>query len=195
MKTKVGILLFSDVEVLDFAGPFEVFSVTNELNDYSLYQIFTIGFPNGPIIARNGLSINNDYDYMDTPEPDILVIPGGLGTRPLLNNSDLMNWLNRTSTKSNLLLSVCTGSLLLAKAGLLKGRRAITHHRALSLLKELEPDLTILEGHRYVDDGFIISAGGISAGIDMSLYVVSKLLGEGIAQNTANYMEYNWNKE
>ena len=129
------------------------------------------------------------------PQTNILVVPGGLGTRPLLNNPDMISWLIKMSNSLDLLLSICTGSLLLAKAGLLKGRKAITHHGALNLLEELEPDLKILEGVRYVEDGFIVSAAGISAGIDMSLYVVSRLLGKEVAQRTANYMEYDWDAD
>jgi transcriptional regulator GlxA family with amidase domain len=201
---KVAILMFDDVEVLDFAGPFEVFAVTSELNSSKSlpdnlasrpFTVFTVAENPGAINARNGLSINPDYTISDCPLPDILIVPGGIGTRKLINNSAIINWIETCSQTAELVLSVCTGALLLAKAGLLAGLAATTHHKVLELLRELAPNTTVVENQRFVDNGKIITSGGIAAGIDMSLYVVGKLLGKQQAEQTAEHMEYqigNW---
>ncbi|MBE9120112.1 DJ-1/PfpI family protein [Tychonema sp. LEGE 07199] len=196
----VAILMFDDVEVLDFAGPFEVFSVTSELNsesnkDSRPFAVYTVAQHPGAINARNGLSVNPDCTISNCPTPDILIVPGGKGTRKLIDNSAVINWIKDCSQTAELVLSVCTGSLLLAKAGLLEGLAATTHHRALDLLRKLAPNTTIIENQRFVDNGKIITSGGISAGIDMSLHVVGKLLGTAQAEKTAEHMEYkmgNW---
>ncbi|NJK77225.1 MAG: DJ-1/PfpI family protein [Microcoleus sp. SU_5_6] len=195
-KRKVAILMFDDVEVLDFAGPFEVFSVTSELNeDDRPFAVLTVAQHQAAVSARNGLSINPDCTISDCPPPDILIVPGGMGTRKLIDNSAVINWIKDCSQTAELVLSVCTGSLLLAKAGLLAGLTATTHHKALDLLKELAPNTTVVGDRRFIDNGKIITSGGIAAGIDMSLYVVCKLLGTAAAEKTAEYMEYpmgNW---
>jgi transcriptional regulator GlxA family with amidase domain len=194
-KKTIAILLFDDVEVLDFAGPFEVFSVTNELNDHALFNVITVALKEEVIRARNGLSVHPDYSLESCPKPDILIVPGGLGTRPLLQREDLMRWITETAEQAELVLSVCTGSLLLAQASVLSGMKATTHHRALDLLSKIGHDVEVLPGERFVDNGPVITSAGISAGIDMSLYVISRLLGEEQARRTANYMEYDWPKK
>ncbi|AFZ08844.1 ThiJ/PfpI domain-containing protein [Oscillatoria nigro-viridis PCC 7112] len=187
----VAILMFDDVEVLDFAGPFEVFSVTSELSKGDRpFAVSTVAEHPGAVSARNGLSVNPDCTISDCPPPDILIVPGGQGTRKLINNSEVINWIKDCAPTAKLVLSVCTGSLLLAKAGLLEGLAATTHHRALDLLKKLAPNTTIIENQRFVDNGKIITSGGIAAGIDMSLHVVGKLLGTAQAEQTAEHMEY-----
>jgi transcriptional regulator GlxA family with amidase domain len=192
----VAILMFDDVEVLDFAGPFEVFSVTAELNkDDRPFAVLTVAEHPVAVSARNGLSINPDCTISDCPPPDILIVPGGIGTRKLIDNSAVINWIKDCAQTAELMLSVCTGSLLLAKAGLLEGLTATTHHQALDLLRKLAPNTTVVANRRFVDNGKIITSGGIAAGIDMSLYVVGKLLGTAAAEKTANHMEYrtgNW---
>lgn len=192
MQTKkVSILMFDDVEVLDFAGPFEVFSVTSELNkEERPFAVLTVAEHLGAVSARNGLSVNPDCTISDCPPPDILIVPGGMGTRKLIDNSAVISWIKDCSQTAELVLSVCTGSLLLAKAGLLEGLTATTHHQALDLLRELAPNTTVVGDRRFVDNGKIITSGGIAAGIDMSLYVVGKLLGTAAAEKTANHMEY-----
>ena len=192
----VAILMFDDVEVLDFAGPFEVFSVTSELNKGERpFAVSTVAEHPGAVNARNGLSVNPDCTISDCPPPDILIVPGGQGTRKLIDNSAVINWIKDCARTAELVLSVCTGSLLLAKAGLLEGLEATTHHQVLDLLRELAPNTTIIENQRFVDNGKIITSGGIAAGIDMSLHVVGKLLGTAQAEQTADHMEYkigNW---
>ena len=186
----VAILLFDDVEVLDFAGPFEVFAVASELHDYALFRVFTVAGSAGPIRARNGLAICPDYPLESAPRPDVLIIPGGGGTRALMHNTAICGWIAATAGQAELTLSVCSGALLLAKAGLLAGLRATTHHQVLELLREVAPDTEVIAGERYVDNGRIVTAAGISAGIDASLYVVGRLCGTAASARTAAYMEY-----
>jgi transcriptional regulator GlxA family with amidase domain len=191
----VAILVFDDVEVLDFCGPFEVFSVTMRQDNVSPFNVYTVAEKSGPIMARNQLSINPRYTISDHPHPHILLVPGGYGTRREMYNTTLIDWIRSRSRESDLVLSVCTGALLLAKAGLLEGLAATTHHGAMELLREVAPNTTIQEDKRIVDNGKIVLSAGISAGIDMALYVVSKLLGEKQALKTAHYMEYDWKTE
>lgn len=191
----VAILIFDEVEVLDFCGPFEVFSVTGKRENLSPFTVYTVAEKSGPILARNHLSVNPRYTIWDCPQPDILLVPGGLGTRKEMHNSVLTEWIKGCSQRAELVLSVCTGALLLAKAGLLEGLAATTHHGALELLKEVAPNTTIRTTERFIDNGRIIVSAGISAGIDMSLYVVAKLLGKEQALETAHYMEYDWKPE
>lgn len=189
-KRNTAILIFDDVEVLDFAGPFEVFSVTNELSDYSLLNVYTVSRNKAPVTARNGLSVNPDYSIGEAPQPDILIVPGGSGTRPILQQQDILSWIKQTSQGAEKVLSVCTGALLLAKIGLLDGLKSTTHHGAFELLGKIAPDTEIVRDVRFVDNGKVITAAGISAGIDMSLYVIEMFYGKETAQHTIEYMEY-----
>ena len=189
-KKNTAILVFDDVEVLDFAGPFEVFSVTNELAGYSLLNIYTLARERAPVTARNGLSVNPQYAIPDAPPADILIVPGGNGTRPLLKQHDVITWIQESALRAEKVLSVCSGALLLAKAGLLDGLKATTHHEVFEELAALAPNTEIVRDVRFVDNGAVITSGGISAGIDMSLHVVEVLYGSDTAQKTAAYMEY-----
>lgn len=190
MKKKVALLLFDDVEVLDFAGPFEVFSVTNELNDYSLLDIRTLSPDGRQIVARNGLTVVPEGAIAEAPAADILILPGGIGTKKLLENEEVTDWVRRITESAELVLSVCTGARLLAKAGLLDGLRMTTHHEAFDELAALAPRAEVDRGSRFVDTGKVITSAGISAGIDMCLHVVGKLYGSEVAERTAEYMEY-----
>ena len=192
MSRGLAILLFDDVEVLDFSGPFEVFSVASRQTDPPAFDVFTVAEKAGPVVARNGLSVNPRHTLADCPKPDMLLVPGGLGTRTEMNNGPLIDWISRTADDAELVLSVCTGALLLGKAGLLDGREATTHHVGFDLLREIAPTATLHEDRRYVDNGKIIASAGIAAGIDMSLYVVERLLGQDVAAATARHMEYPW---
>lgn len=189
-KRNTAILVFDDVELLDFAGPYEVFSVTDELSNYQRLNVYTVGNKEGPIKAVNGLSINPDYTIDNAPEPNILVIPGGDGTRELLGKDEVLNWIIQSARVSEKVLSVCSGALLLAKANLLNGLKATTHHMVFDTLESLAPETTIVKGKRFVDNGKIITSAGISAGIDMCLYVVEQLFGAEVADTSAEYMEY-----
>jgi transcriptional regulator GlxA family with amidase domain len=187
----LGILLFDDVEVLDFCGPFEVFSVTT-LNEEKPFNVFTVA-ESKTITARNGLSVNATYTPRETPHMDLFLVPGGLGTRREVNNAGLIQWIGEHASEAELTLSVCTGALLLGRAGMLDGLESTTHHGAFDLLRQIAPNSRVREDRRIVDNGKVILSAGISAGIDMSFYVVAKLLGEHVARQTAQYMEYAWN--
>ena len=193
MRTRrVGIFIFDDVEVLDFCGPFEVFSVTGRKQEIKPFEVLTIAQRASAIAARNGLSVNPAFTFADCPKLDLLVVPGGGGTRPLLHNNDALNWIATKAGESEMVLSVCTGALLLGKLGLLDGLDATTHHSALDELRAVAPGARVREGLRVVDNGRLIICGGISAGIDGSFHVVRRLLGEATARETAEYMEYRW---
>jgi transcriptional regulator GlxA family with amidase domain len=127
----VAILIFDDVEVLDFSGPFEVFSVTGLRQNEVPFNAYTVGEKAGPVLARSQLSINPRYTILDCPPPDILLVPGGRGTRREMHNAVLIDWIKTCTQRAELVLSVCTGALLLARAGLLEGMMATTHHGAL----------------------------------------------------------------
>lgn len=188
----VAILIFDDVEVLDFCGPFEVFSVAGRRSGLNPFNVYTVAQNPGPVAARNNFSVNPAHTLSDCPSPDVLLVPGGYGTRREMHNEALTGWIARRAAEVELLLSVCTGALLLARAGLLEGLSATTHHGAFDLLREVAPNTAVLESERVVDNGKIILSAGISAGIDMSLYAVGRLLGEEQAEETAAYMEYDW---
>jgi transcriptional regulator GlxA family with amidase domain len=197
MTRKVAILIFDEVEILDFCGPFEVFGVTRSLQkEEHLFDVYTVAEHARPVHARNGLSVNPNYTFADCPPPDILLVPGGQGTRTQIHNETLIAWVQAQATRVELLLSVCTGALVLAQAGLLTGLEATTHYRAFDELRALAPDTTLCPDKRYVDNGKIILSAGISAGIDMSLYVVARLFGAEQANKTARHMQYDyWPRE
>lgn len=191
-KWKVGILLFNQAEVLDFAGPFEVFSVTTgkQLTDKPFF-VYTVAQTKALIKARNGLTVVPDYDFNGAPDFDILIIPGGYGAEEIeIKNPVVIEWIKRSTKKASITASVCTGALLLAKAGLLDGKNATTHWMDIDRLKKEFPAVKVVKGKKFVDEGSIITAAGISAGIDMSLYIVSRLLGRETAEATAKRMEY-----
>ena len=190
MKKNVAILLFDEVEVLDFAGPFEVFSVTDELQEHQVFHTFTMALKPGTVRSRNGLKIVPDFTLENCPTPQIIIVPGGAGTRPLLHMPALHEWLRVKSRAADVVLSVCTGSLILARAGLLEQLRATTHHTAFAELRLAGPNTEVVENERFIDTGKIVTAAGIAAGIDASLHVVARLLGDAAAQQTADYMEY-----
>jgi transcriptional regulator GlxA family with amidase domain len=189
MPRHVALLIFDEVEVLDFAGPFEVFSVAGYATQSEPFVVYTVA-ETSVVYARNRLCIQPHYLLTDAPKPDILLIPGGFGVRQQLHNSVVMNWIADLAPQVELLLSVCTGSWLLAKLGLLDGLGATTHHSGLARLQALAPQVTVYPERRFVDNGRIITSAGITAGMDMALHVVAKLLGETAAQQTARYMEY-----
>jgi transcriptional regulator GlxA family with amidase domain len=146
-----------------------------------------------PIETRGKLSVTPDWSLETAPPVDILLVPGGRGTRALLEHDDLLAWLTTMHEKVELLLSVCTGSLLLGKAGLLNGLEATTHHGSYEQLRKVAPKAVVKEDLRYIDSGKIITSAGISAGIDMTLYVVQRLHDEAMVQKTIAHMEYVWN--
>lgn len=190
MSYATAILLFDDVEVLDFAGPFEVFSVTGRRHQLQPFDVFTVASRREPVIARNGLSINPHHSFATAPAADILVIPGGFGTRREMKDAATLEWIRRGSERAQHVLSVCTGALLLGAAGLLDGLAATTHFMAFEELRAAAPRADVRTDSRIVDNGRVILSAGVSAGIDMALHVVARLLGPEMAQETARYMEY-----
>jgi transcriptional regulator GlxA family with amidase domain len=188
----LAILIFEDVEVLDFCGPFEVFSVANAFTDPPAFHVFTVAEKPGPVLTRAGLSVNPHHFLPDCPRPDLLLVPGGQGTRREMRNAVLTGWIKARSQEAELVMSVCTGALLLAKVGLLDGLEATTHHGAIDLLRQVAPNTVIPAARRFVDNGRVVCSAGIAAGIDMSLHVVARLLGPEVAEKTARQMEYPW---
>lgn len=189
-RRTVAIVLFDEVEVLDFAGPFEVFSVCGRRSQLDPFDVFTVSDRGQTIRARNGLVVTPLYSFENAPAPDILLVPGGFGTRREMKNPVMLEWVARHGKRCEFLLSVCTGALVLACAGLLDGLSATTHHLAFDELRAVAPRTNIREGERIVDNGRVVLSSGVSAGIDMSLHMVSRLLGDDLARETARYMEY-----
>ncbi len=189
-KKKVVFLLFDDMELLDFAGPCEVFSVANELGGWSLFEIETASATGARIRTVHGIVIQPDGALPGVHDTDILVIPGGRGTREVLKDSETIAWVQAMAERAELVLSVCTGSMVLAKAGLLDGLKATTHHTVFDEFEAMAPNTRLLRGARFVDNGKVITSAGISAGIDMSLHIIERLFGRVTADAVAAYMEY-----
>jgi transcriptional regulator GlxA family with amidase domain len=195
-RQTVGILIFEDVEVLDFAGPFEVFSRTRlvpgaesrRTDDSAPFDVFTVG-RHHIVKAIGGLKVIPSYSLADAPPIDILVVPGGFGTRALLKDDATLAWIRQTAHRAAQVTSVCTGALLLAEIGALRGRRATTHWAALDLLASIDSTILVQRDARVVWDTVVTSAG-VSAGIDMAFSVVEKFHGPEVARETARYIEY-----
>jgi transcriptional regulator GlxA family with amidase domain len=196
-RKRVGILVFPDVEVLDFCGPFEVFSVTR-LNEEarreepSPFEVLLVAEHSGTVVTTGGMKVTPDHTLESCPPLDILVVPGGWGTRAEIKNPRLVAWIGERARQVETLTSVCTGSMLLGQAGLLDGRHATTHWRALQWMRDSFPAVTVEEKLHVVEDGHVLTSAGISAGIDMALRVVARYHGEAVARNTARNMEYRY---
>ncbi|MEG6586782.1 DJ-1/PfpI family protein [Dendrosporobacter sp. 1207_IL3150] len=191
----VGIFLFNEVEVLDFAGPFEVFSIAS-IPDHvdKPFRVHTISQYGDMIKARNGLMIQPEYRFENAPDFDILIIPGGYGAEEIeINNQEVIDWIKLQKDKVKIMASVCTGAFLLAKAGLLNGKRATTHWMDADRLEREFTQLKIIKDIKFIDEGSIITSGGISAGINMSFHIIKRLLGEDVARMAAKRMEYDIN--
>lgn len=195
MRRNTAILIFENVEVLDFAGPLEVFSVADELSERSSFKVFTVAETPGTIRTNNGLKIVPEHTLESSPAPDLLIVPGGFGTRALLNKPSLIEWIRVTAKHAEIVASVCTGALLLAKAGLLNDQPATTHYLSHDLLQELAPAALVHRDRRFVDNGPIATSAGISAGIDLSLHLVARLQDRALAEKTAGHMEYHWRND
>jgi transcriptional regulator GlxA family with amidase domain len=200
-QRQVVIVIFDDVEVLDFAGPFEVFSVAGQRETTAPFKVQLVAERLEVVHARNDFRVQPHHSFETCPTPDLLLVPGGggqradgtpFGTRLEMNNPALLEFVKRTDATGELTLSVCTGALVLGKAGLLEGLAATTHHLAFDALRAAAPNTRVVEGVKLVDAGRVVTSGGISAGIDMSLSVVARLLGHEVALETASYMEYDW---
>ena len=196
-RKRVGILIFPSVEVLDFCGPFEVFSVTRldeerRREESSPFEVLVVAEERGVTVTSGGLKVIPNCTLDDCPPLDILVVPGGWGIRAEINNARLLDWIGEQGRQVETLTSVCTGAMLLGKAGLLDGKRATTHWKSLGWMRESFPGVTVVEDQHVVEDGKLLTSAGISAGIDLALRVVARYHGEGVARATARHMEYRY---
>jgi transcriptional regulator GlxA family with amidase domain len=182
----IGIVLFPSVEELDFVGPFEVFGgLTFQDREWKAVTISETG---EPVKAANGLSVNVDYSFDDAPRLDVILVPGGVGTRTESENPRMVEFVQKAGNEASYVTSVCTGAFILHAAGFLSGKRATTHWGVIQALRDL-PDVEVIE-ERFVHDGKVITSAGVSAGIDMSLYLVSLLKDAQTALNVQKMMEY-----
>jgi transcriptional regulator GlxA family with amidase domain len=194
-RKRIGIVLFEDIEVLDFCGPFEVFSVTrlNEerrREERSPFDVLLVAENPGPVTTTGGMKVLPHYTFADCPHLDIVLAPGGWGTRKELKNPIMLEWLRGRAAEVETVTAVCTGAMLLGAAGLLDGLHATTHWRSLDWMRESFPAVMVEYGKHFVMDGRVFTSAGISAGIDMSLRVVARYFGERTARATARHMEY-----
>jgi transcriptional regulator GlxA family with amidase domain len=197
MTTTIGLYVFDDVEALDFAGPYEVFTTASRVHarmqpDAALrFGVVTIGRTRRPVRARAGLKIEPDANIDDHPALHVLIVPGGVVSAEL-RAAEVAAWIAAQAANVQLIASVCTGAFLLAKAGLLDGRDATTHWEDIDDLRTMFPQVRVREGVRWVDQGAVVTSAGISAGIDMSLHLVERLAGRELAVSTARQMEFDW---
>ena len=197
MGCTVGIFVFNNVEVLDFAGPYEVFTTASRVykrqqpDSSDPFSVITIGKTRDPVRARAGLSVFPDFAFDSHPDINLLLIPGGVVTAEL-EEPEVIRWIAETARRTRLTASICTGAFLIAKAGLLDGKSATTHWEDIADLRAMFPTITVLERRRWVDEGSIVSSAGISAGIDMSLHLVERLANRPLAERTARQMEFEW---
>ena len=192
---RVGILIFPEVEVLDFCGPFEVFSVTRldearRRETASPFEVLLVSERAAPLRTTGGMEVIPHHTLTSCPRLDVLLVPGGWGTRSEVGNRRLIDCIGHRGAAAETLAAVCTGSFLLAQAGLLDGRRATTHWRSLERMRDTYPKVTVVTDRHWVEDGNIVTSAGISAGIDMALRLVARYCGEPIARATARHMEY-----
>jgi len=196
-RWNVGVLLFDGVALLDVAGPFEVLSrarlepgvESRHTEDNALFDVFTVAKTTQPVNATGGIVLVPRHSFADSPRIDLLLVPGGFGTRPVLQDVETIEWIRKTAASARRTASVSTGALLLARAGLLDGRRATTHWGAFGLLTSLAKDVTVDREARFVDDGVMTSAG-VASGMDLALHIVETLFGRAVADETAHYIEY-----
>ena len=189
----VGIFIFNDVDVLDFTGPFEVFFITRKQEGGEkqyLYSVCLIGLTDGTITTRGGMEVRPHFSINSHPQLDRLIIPGGYGTRQLMHDESLINWLGSFNPRSTRLASVCTGSLLLASAGHLDGKSATTHWTVLDMMEETFPKVKVDQSRHVIIDEEVFTSAGISAGIDLALQMVRLDFGDLQANWTARHMEY-----
>lgn len=189
----VAILAFDDMEVLDFAGPYEVFNVAGELGDGHPFSVFSVGLAGAPAVGRGGFTVLPTYTLADAPIPDLVVVPGGFGARALMKEEALLGWLRDRAAEVEVLMSVCTGALVLAAAGLLEGKPATTHHGSYDELAAASSTTKVVRGQRFVRSSEnILTSGGVSAGVDLALHVVHQLAGQGTRDRTVAEMEWMW---
>lgn len=197
MSYIIGIYLFDEVEVLDFAGPFEVFSTAarvappETMQAGKLFEVCTVAQQAGAVRARGGLQVLPDFHFANHPAIDVLVAPGGVVTAELVKR-EVIEWLARTADRCALTLSICTGAFLLGAAELLDGKSATTHWEDIADLRAMFPSIAVRDNARWIDEGRVMTSAGISAGIDLSLHAVERLAGRELAIRTARQMDFDW---
>ena len=189
MTHRIAIFLFDEVEELDWAGPWEVLAAWMKFWPNEAH-VFTIAERHGPIRCAKGLRVLADHTWTDAPEFDVLVYPGGQGTRVQLGREDIKQWVRDQKERGALMTSVCTGALVYAAAGLLEERPATTHWQSLDLLASLDPSIEVRSQDRFVDDGDVVTSAGVSAGIDMALHLVERLQSTERARDVRRYIQY-----
>ena len=187
---QIGILLFPDVEELDAVGPWEVLSYWSRTFPEDGYGVSCLSRSGGLVQCAKGLVVQAHHSYADAPSLEVLLYPGGQGTRPQLSDDNQLDWVRRQRAAVPLMTSVCTGSLVYAAAGLLSHRPATTHWGALERLAELDPTIDVRPDERFVDDGDIVTSAGVSAGIDMALHLVDRLAGRARARQVRRGIQY-----
>ena len=191
----VAIVLYDGVEILDFSGPAEVFQAASGFGasgQEKAFRVYTVARHHKPVLSQGFLHISPDYSIDDSPEPDILVLPGGADFEVVTSDAQWVEWVRTAGGKAQRVLTVCTGAFIAARAGLLDGHEATTFYRAVPFLAAQFPAVKVESGRRFVDSGKILSTAGVSAGIDGALHLVAKTLGRYVADRTAEYMEYRW---
>jgi transcriptional regulator GlxA family with amidase domain len=187
MATTYGLVLYDDAEELDFVGPWEVFTMGAQANGED--RVVTIAERPEAVRCHKGLRVLPDHTYADAPRLDVVLVPGGFGSRREQENPVLLDWLRRVAPGCRWVTSVCSGALILHAAGFLKGRRATTHWSVIEALRD-RGDVEVLEHTRYVRDGNVVTSAGVSAGIDMALWLVGQLHGPTFARGVQRFMEY-----
>jgi transcriptional regulator GlxA family with amidase domain len=185
---QIGILIFPDAEELDFVGPLEVFAMAAKI--VGDLRVALIAERAEAVRCAKGMRVVPDHAFADSPPLDLVLVPGGQGTRREVANAPLLDWLAKTAARCAWVTSVCTGSLLLHGAGLARGRRVTTHWAFVEELRQRAPETEVLAGPRYVRDGNLVTAAGVSAGIDMALWLVGQIWSPQVARNTQRAMQY-----
>jgi transcriptional regulator GlxA family with amidase domain len=195
---RTAVLVFPDVEVLDFAGPFEVLAsarVPGSVDRHErprAFDVFTVAKDASPVTCRGGLIVQPNRTFADCPVVDLVVVPGGYGVLPAMADADTLRWVREAATGAKITASVCTGSFLLASAGLLDGQPATTHWVEIDEMRRRFPNVTVHDDYRVVESGRIITSAGVSAGLDMALHLIGRLFGREAARETARSIEYRW---
>ncbi|MTV25660.1 DJ-1/PfpI family protein [Nitriliruptoraceae bacterium ZYF776] len=189
-RVRVGVHVFDGAEELDWVGPYEILAMWASLAEPPGVEVVTVAWEEGPVRCAKGLRFLPDTTVAALGDVDVLVYPGGRGTRAQLGDERITGWLRDLHAAGTLLVSVCTGSLVLADAGLLDGRPATTHHGSLDLLGRLGRDLEVRPDDRFVDDGDLVTAAGVSAGIDVALHLVARLAGRDLARQVRRAVQY-----
>lgn len=187
---RLAVLLFEGVEIIDYTGPWEVFGQAS-IHNHPAFEIYSVAQMSGPLTTAMGMSVNPTYTFANAPAPDVILLPGG-NVRPQLDNTAVLSWIQDSSRKARVVFSVCNGAFFLARTGMLDGLEATTFAHLIPQLKEAAPKARIVSDRRFVDNGKIVTAAGLSSGIDGALHVIEKLFGRGHAEVVATSLEYHW---